>query len=151
MRRPHSSWPFVIERALVWAGLAALLHGAWELIQFPLLSAAYDGDRVRAIATLLHAILGDALLATGFYFIVAVVFRDADWPRHHAKRGAAMLAVIGVAASILMQWYQLYYLNLDVYGDAMPTVAGIGVLPMLQWIVVSPLSVALIRELERAR
>jgi hypothetical protein len=151
MPRPHPTWPFVIERMLVWAGLATLLHGAWDLLQFPLLTAAFDVDRVRATASLLHAVLGDALLATGFYFIVAVIFRDADWPRRHAKRGAAILATVGVVASVLMQWYRVYYLDLDVYADAMPVIAGIGVLPVLQWIVVSPLAVALIRELDRTR
>jgi hypothetical protein len=150
VRRLHLSWPFVVERALVWAGLAALLHGVWELLEFPLLAAAADFDRVRAVAALLHSILGDAFLSTAFYFVTALILRDADWPRRHAKRGAALLVVFGTGAACAMEWYRVYYLGIDAYAEVMPAIAGIGVLPVLQWFVIPPVAVALMRELDRA-
>jgi hypothetical protein len=148
MHRPHLSWSDIVGRALVWAGLAAVYGGVWEVGQFPLYFHGYRPDAIGLISELLHSILVDAMIAVAGFFFVMLALRTADWPRLHARNGSALFTGIAMVLAGTVEWFRVYRFDGRDYSDAMPMIAGIGVTPLVQWLVLAPLIVLSIRELE---
>lgn len=131
---------------LMIAGVVATLtlHFAWEMLQAPAF-ADFAGSTWAGTARCFAAAVGDVLLATGAYVITALAFRGAAWP---VRRGwilpAATWIGLGVLATIAIERWALSR-GRWAYGPEMPLVFGIGLLPLLQWIVVPALTLALLR------
>jgi hypothetical protein len=122
-----------------WAALAlfsGLTHFAWEMLQAPFyqgMAAAPHWPVVRICAL---ASAGDVLLGLAAYAVVAAALRDRAWL--FDPRGARIAGYLGVGLAITVA---LEALNVDVlrrwsYSPSMPRVFGIGLAPLLQWIVV---------------
>jgi hypothetical protein len=127
-------------RALVVAILATLgLHFAWEMLQAPAFidfaGTTWDGT-VRCFA----AALGDLLLATGTYVVTALLFRRAAWPvRPGWVTPAVTWIALGVVATIAFERFALSRGRWS-YGPDMPVIVGVGLLPLLQWLIVPALT-----------
>jgi hypothetical protein len=134
-----------LKRLLRWAALAFVLHGLWEAAQLPLYTLWEDTDRRRVLAYLLHCIAGDVLIATVLFLLVAAMFRDFNWPGTRPWRGGLVMITAGLAYTVFSEWYNVYRAHAWSYAAAMPLVAGIGLAPLMQWIVVPILMIALIR------
>lgn len=135
------------ERLLVWAGLALAVHIPWELAQLPLYALWQDPDTLRLASHLIKTLLGDVLIATGFYLGAGLVFRDMDWPPRHARHGAWLLATVGLVFAVCREGYHVYLADTWMYAPAMPLVFGLGLTPLLQWLLLSPLMVIIVRHL----
>ena len=134
-----------LKRPLRWAVLAFVLHGLWEAAQLPLYTLWEDTDRRRVLAYLLHCIAGDVLIATVLFLLVAAMFRDFDWPVPGPWRGGLVMITAGLAYTVFSEWYNVYQAHAWSYAASMPLVAGIGLAPLMQWIVVPIRMIALIR------
>lgn len=121
-----------------------ILHFAWEMLQAPAFvdfaATTWEGT-VRCFA----AALGDVLLASGAYAVTALAFRRAAWP---VQRGwllpAATWIAVGVLATVAFERLALTRGQWS-YGPEMPRIAGIGLLPLLQWLIVPSLTLTLVR------
>jgi hypothetical protein len=135
----------VFKRLLHWALLALVLHGLWEVAQLPLYTLREDAGGRRVLFYLLHCIAGDIMIATALFISVAAIFRDSSWPTHRPWRAGVIMVAMGLAYTIFSEWYNVYQLRAWSYAASMSLVAGIGLAPLMQWIVVPVLMIIVIR------
>lgn len=131
----------------IWLGgvLTLVGHYAWELGQAQFFGN-HAGDPLGSYA--LHcftASLGDLTIASVLYAVVALVFRRWSWPVEARTLGPATLWLVAglittgafeVGATASGRW---------TYARSMPTLLGVGLLPLLQWVIVPTLTLLLIR------
>lgn len=134
---------------LVWLALALPLHLAWEIAQLPLYTLWDDPDRGRVVLYILHCVLGDVLIAGTTYLLTAIVFRDLYWPERRPWTAGAFMLAAGLGFTIFSEWYNVYVVGAWAYQPAMPLVAGIGLTPLLQWLIVPVLMILIVRRLAR--
>jgi len=137
--------PRTLKHLLRWMALALALHGLWETAQLPLYTLWHEATASRIAVYVFHCLMGDVLLAMGAYLITAMIFRNIDWPWHNVWRGGAIMIVSGLAYTVFSEWYNVYQLRAWSYAASMPLVMGIGVAPLMQWIVVPILMIIVIR------
>lgn len=135
----------VLKRLLHWAALALVLHGLWEVAQLPLYTLWEDPSRRRIIAYLIHCIAGDVLIATTLFLFTAALFRDFAWPLHRPWRAGVIMVAMGLIYTVFSEWYNVYRAGAWAYAASMPLVAGIGLTPLMQWIVVPVVMIVIIR------
>lgn len=130
--------------AIVSLLLTLTLHFAWEMLQAPAFMD-FAGTTWQGTVRCFVASLGDVLLASGAYLITALVFWRLAWPvRPGWVLPAATWIALGVLATIAFERWALARERWT-YGPEMPVVFGIGLLPLLQWLVVPALTLALLR------
>jgi hypothetical protein len=134
-----------LKRLLRWAALALVLHGLWEVAQLPLYTLWEDSDRRRILAYLLHCIAGDVSIGVALFLLVAAIFRDSDWPGPRPWRGGLVMITAGLAYTVFSEWYNVYRAHAWSYAASMPLVAGIGLAPLMQWLIVPILMIVLFR------
>ena len=123
--------------------IATPLYFTWEMLQAPAFTGMPDGwlaaTLVCAIAT-----LGDAVIVLLLFGLGALVFRDQRW-FHPPRLGRYLLIVVaGVAVQIAVELVMVYRLGRWGYSPLHPLIAGIGVLPIVQPIVLLPLTLWLL-------
>lgn len=131
---------------LAFAGLLVTLglHFAWEMLQAPAFeefaATAWDGT-VRCFV----AALGDVVIAGLAYVATALVFRHAWWPLQHQWIGpAALWLASGLAITVAFELWALQQ-GRWAYEPAMPLLFGVGLLPLLQWVIVPVLTLVFVR------
>ncbi len=134
-----------LKNLLRWALFAFALNGLWEAAQLPLYTLWQDTDRRRIVSFVLHCIAGDVLIATTLFLLVAAMFRDFGWPVPRPWRGGLVMIAVGLAYTVFSEWYNVYQAHAWSYAASMPLVAGIGLAPLMQWIVAPILMIAIIR------
>ena len=135
----------VLRRLAAWAILAAVLHLLWEVAQLPLYALGGDLDRARVTRYVLHCLAGDVLISTSNYVLTAIAFREWYWPERRPWGAGALAVTLGLAFTTASEWYNVYVLGSWLYAPRMPTLVGIGVAPLLQWIIVPALMILLWR------
>jgi hypothetical protein len=133
---------------LITVGIVAtlVLHFAWEMLQAPAFEDFAESTWEGTLRCFTAA-LGDVLLASGAYIIAALAFRHVAWP---VRRGwiapAAVWIALGIFATVVFERWALSR-GRWAYGPEMPLVLGIGLLPLLQWLIVPMLTLVLVRRL----
>jgi hypothetical protein len=134
-----------LKSLLRWALLAFVLHGTWEIVQLPLYTLWENPDHRRVVLSLLHCTAGDVLIATSLFLFMAALFRSFTWPARQAWFGGSVMIAAGLAFTAFNEWYNVYRADAWSYAASMPLVAGIGLAPLMQWIVVPVLMIIVIR------
>ena len=111
-----------------------LLHFVWEMLQFPLYGGMATAAHWLGIRMCLRATVGDVAIALSAYIVVAAWTRTWYW-RASRIRIAAYLTV-GLATTVLFEVLNVYVWHRWAYAPAMPILLGVGVSPLLQWIIV---------------
>lgn len=127
-----------------WVLYSFMLHLVWEVLQLPLYTLAEEASAGMVAWAVLHCTGGDALIALGTY-LLTTAFLGLAWPWRAPLRGLPILLIGGVAYTFFSEWFNVYRVRSWSYADSMPTVLGIGVSPLLQWIVVPSLALWLLR------
>ena len=83
----------------------------------------------------LHCTLGDILIGFTALMLALLGLGNPDWPHRHYRRVAVTAIGLGLATTIFSEWYNVYRAANWAYSDLMPTVLGIGVSPLLQWLI----------------
>ena len=135
----------------IWASLALFLNFLWEIAQLPLYTLWDDPDRARVAAYVLHCLLGDVLIAVSVYLLTAIVFHDLAWPVRRPWTAGGFMLAAGLGFTVFSEWYNVYVTGAWAYQPAMPLVAGIGLTPLLQWVVVPTLMLFIARHLPAFR
>ena len=126
---------------------AAFGNLAWETIQLPLYTLWRTGTPGEIGFAVIHCTLGDVAIAAASLTLALGLVGSAEWP----VRGFIPVLVISM---VLGAGYTVYseYLNVVVrrswaYSNLMPVLPGLntGLAPLLQWIVLPPLALALAR------
>lgn len=133
-------------RALTWtpefnvAIFALLLNFPWELLQAPLFTGMADARHIDAVKSCSRAAVGDALIMLAAYAAVAAVARDRRWILSTTARELAQFVGIGLAVTTVIERLALrgQWIDSWSYSPSMPVVPGLGIglAPLVQWIVV---------------
>jgi hypothetical protein len=128
-----------------WASLAFVFHLVWEFAHLPLYGLWSDDSRQRIVAYVFHCTGGDVLIATSVFLGTATVLKRLDWPLQTPWLGGLLMVTAGLAYTVFSEWHNVYQLGAWSYAAAMPLVGGIGLSPLLQWLVVPSLTVMTMR------
>lgn len=128
--------------------LTLTLHFAWEVAQSSLFLPMRSLPFWPAILLCARAAAGD-LVITAIAFAAAAMSGAMHWPLRQRRRYPALIFLtIGILITI---GYEIYALSagLWAYAAQMPQLLGIGLTPLLQWIVIPLLEIAAFRVIWR--
>lgn len=117
------------------AFLGGLLNLIWEFAQSPLYVtraptvALYVWYRV-------HCAGGDVLILLGSFYLVALIMSDRRWIYRCSVAAVALFIGSGLAYTIYSEWLNTRVLDGWRYSEAMPRIGGIGLTPLLQWVII---------------
>ena len=129
-------WTFIPELRFAAWGFA--FNALWEGLQTPLY-ADRSGGALYLIRTRLHCATGDVLILLGCYWVIALLWRDRRWSATRRLAPRVLFVVLGVAYTIASELVHTRWLRSWGYAPEMPRVFGIGLGPLLQWLVVPSL------------
>ncbi len=128
-------------RLAVWGfGLNAL----WEALQSPLYADFNNRGWGYLVWSRLHCTAGDMLILLAAFWADSLLFRTRFWP----GRGgfpAAVFVGLGLAFTVWSEIHNAQIVRTWAYAASMPLIYGIGLAPLLQWLVIPPALVVLLR------
>lgn len=139
----------VIARAGLWSVLAFALNLTWEIAHVRLYTIWTTADGSGIAWAVIHCSLGDVLIALAMFALAGMVFRRADWPASRPWTGGLIVVIGAMAFTASSEWYNVYRAGNWAYTASMPTIFGIGVSPLLQWLILPPVMVVAYRTLEQ--
>ena len=137
-----------IARIGIWSALAFVLNLVWEIGHIGLYTLWGEAAPLVIVWSIFHCTLGDVLIALGVFAFAAIVFRRVDWPMSHRLFGGALAVVAALVFTAQSEWYNVYRSGAWGYSSSMPTIFGIGLSPLLQWLILLPAMVVAHRALE---
>jgi hypothetical protein len=136
---------------LAWAVTAFFLNLAWEIAQLPLYTIPSAPGIAQIAYAVAHCTAGDVAIGVASFLIAAIALRDVNWPASHPWRGGAIAILAGISYTAYSEWYNVYQAGYWAYASSMPLVFGIGLSPLLQWILLPAFTVLLVRNGAGAR
>ena len=137
----------MIARAGLWAALAFVLNLAWEIAQVRLYTIWTAMDRLSVAWALFHCSMGDVVIALAMLALAGMALRRTDWPASRPWAGGAIFVIGAMAYTAWSEWYNVYRASSWGYTASMPLIFGIGLSPLLQWLVLPPVLVVAYRKL----
>lgn len=122
------------------AVISFALHYLWESLHI-VLYTGYEGISGPLPVTL-YASLGDVGYTLLAFLFFACIYRDWRWAEHISTRTLVFLAALGLCIALGVEWKAMLQHRWE-YTAHMPTVFGFGLSPLLQMIVLLPLSIYL--------
>ncbi|MBW3570513.1 MAG: hypothetical protein KY467_05360 [Gemmatimonadetes bacterium] len=129
------------------AFFAFLLNFVWEFLQVPFFRGMAEAPHWEAVQSCTLATVGDAGIALVAFWMVALAARSRSWVIHPTPRQLLGFVAMGVGITMAFEWLATEVLDRWSYAESMPTLPllGTGLLPILQWIVLPPAIVWLVR------
>lgn len=128
---------------------ALLLNFPWEILQAPLFAGMADGPFIDAIRGCAQGTLGDAVIMLFAYWTVSGIDASRDWILRPSGRQLTLFVSVGVVITAVIEWLAIrgHWVQSWTYSTAMPVVPviGVGLSPLLQWIVLPLLLVWFVR------
>lgn len=129
----------------MWILVSSAANLAWEFAQLPLYTLFDDPDTGKVVRYVLHCTAGDVLIALAAYALTALALGNWSWPLRNPLRGILLATTLGLAYTAASEWYNVYLAPAWAYGKWMPLVFGIGLAPLLQWLLIPPLVLLIVR------
>jgi len=126
------------------------LNLIWELAQSSLYADHANGWRYVAW-TRFHCTLGDVLILLGAFWATAAIYRSWRWPVTGGNGAVAVFLGSGLLYTAWSEWFNTTVREAWAYGPAMPRFLGMGLSPLLQWLVLPALLVFIMRLSARHR
>jgi hypothetical protein len=144
-RRESARW-------LTFALTTAALHFVWEMAQGGRFASMAPLSFWRATSLCARATVGDVVITAIAFAIAAAAVRSYHWP---AEKGQPLLpfAIFIASGLAVTVAYEIHAIAAGrwSYAEAMPVIAGVGVLPILQWLAIPIAELAVFRLLWRSR
>lgn len=137
----------VIAHAGLWSALALVLNLAWETAHVRLYTIWFDAEPMGIARAVLHCSLGDVAIALAIFTLVGMALRQADWPLSRPLAGGVITVIGAITYTAWSEWYNVYITGSWGYTTDMPTILGIGLSPLLQWLILPPAMVMAYRKL----
>lgn len=129
--------------------LSTLLNFFWEIAHISLYLVPPNNTFESKAFAIVHCTLGDALISGSAYISTTLLLRNIYW--FEKRKGGVLFTVQAVLYTIYSEWQNAIVAKAWLYTEAMPTVGGIGVSPLLQWIVVPWVTFLVIRSHHQRR
>lgn len=137
----------IFARAGLWSALAFVLNLAWEIAHARLYTIWTEADGLSVAWSLFHCSVGDVLIALAMFALAGLALRRADWPASRPWAGGAMVVIGAMAYTAWSEWHNVYRAGSWGYTASMPLIFGIGLSPLLQWLLLPPAMVLAYRAL----
>ncbi len=128
---------------------AFLLNWPWEFMQVPFFQGMRNAPHWEGVQSCARATLGDVLIMLLAYWAVAAAARDRHWLLHSRKAQLAAFVAVGVVITVLIERLALsgWWMGGWSYAPGMFLIplVGVGLTPVLQWLLLPPLAVGLAR------
>lgn len=128
------------------AAFGGLINGVWEFMHSPLYTDHTTGLWY-VTWTRLHCTVGDVLIMLCSFWGTSLLFRSRNWIHRSGLMAAVFFSVLGLAYTVYSEWYNTTVSKTWQYAASMPQFWGIGLSPILQWVVIPPAVVYLMRRL----
>lgn len=129
----------VIARAGLWSVLAFVLSLGWEIAHVRLYTLWEAADHMTITWSVLHCSLGDVVIALSFFALAGFALRQKDWPVFRPIAGGTIVVIGTLAFTVWSEWFNVYKIGSWGYTSRMPVIFGIGLSPLLQWLLLPPL------------
>jgi hypothetical protein len=116
---------------------------AWEALQLPLYTIWMSGSRSEQVFAVIHCTGGDLLIALSSLIVALLVAGSPDWPRRTFGLIAGLTIAFGLGYTGCSEWLNVSVRKSWAYSELMPVLpiaGGIGLSPLLQWVVVPTLA-----------
>jgi hypothetical protein len=125
---------------------AFLLNFVWEVLQTPFF-IDISSDINTIVWFRLHCTFGDVMISLGCFWLVALIFKSRVWLLHPNKLNVFLFTAFGIGYTIFSEIKSVTIKDFWGYSDLMPVIPfiGVGVVPLIQWIVIPPLIVFFVR------
>lgn len=140
----------VIVRIGLWAMISFTLNLAWEIVHARLYTLWAEADLMSIAWALVHCTLGDVAIALAAFALAGITLRQADWPAFQPWAGGIIVVIATMAFTAGSEWYNIQAGNWA-YTERMPTILGIGLSPLLQWLILPPVMTIAYRMLRLQR
>lgn len=135
----------ILVRASLWSALAFVLNLTWEIAHVRLYTIWGEADGPGIAWAVLHCSLGDVVIALTMFALAGLVLWCGDWPASRPWAGGAIVVTGAMAYTVWSEWHNVYRADSWSYAASMPLVFGIGLSPLLQWLILPPLIVGAYR------
>ena len=139
----------LVARVGLCSALAFILNLIWEIGHVCLYTLWTQADSLTIAWSVFHCTLGDVVIALAAFALAAIALRRADWPASRPWTGGAIAVISAMAYTAWSEWYNVYRTGAWGYTPDMPTIYGIGLSPLLQWLIVPPVMLVAYRALAR--
>jgi len=126
----------LLKSVLRWAAVSFALNLVWEVLQLPFYTIAGTQSAPQVAYAVVHCTVGDALIAGTSFLAAAIALRTPDWPAARPWAGGSIALTLGMVYTAYSEWHNVYQTGAWAYSPSMPLIFGIGLAPMLQWLVV---------------
>ncbi len=140
----------VTEVVLGWVALSLALNLVWEIAQLPLYTIVRTEPLPRIAYAVLHCTAGDALVALASFMVAGLATRHLYWPVICPWIGGGTSTSLGLFYTAYSEWHNVYETGAWAYAESMPRIFGIGVTPLLQWLIIPVALVAIFHKRWRA-
>lgn len=129
------------------AGFGFLAHFVWEMLQVPWFTGMLEASHGAVVWLCIRATGGDVLILLVSFWLASMVRGHRRWLLEGDWQPAAVVVVTGIAVTVAFEWLATGPLERWEYADSMPVVPllGIGLAPLLQWLLLPPLILWLAR------
>ena len=141
----------IVVRAGLWSALAFVLNLTWEIAHVRLYTIWAAADGMTVAWAVFHCSLGDVVIALAMFALAGMMLRRADWPVSHPWAGGAIVVIGAMAYTVWSEWHNVYRAGSWGYAADMPLIFGIGLSPLLQWLILPPAMVVAYRKLVPVR
>ncbi len=138
-------------RVWEWAAWSFALNLVWEIGQLPLYTLYGTESAGRITYAVIHCTAGDVVIAVFSLLLATLLTWRADWPLTRPWSGSGIAILSGLSYTAYSEWHNVYQTHAWAYSESMPLVFGIGVSPLLQWLVVPAALTLIVRRRARER
>lgn len=130
-----TAWFGVLHWYLAYIVVANL---AWEVAHLPLYTLWQTAPTSYIAFAVLHCTAGDVVIASVTLLIAVLIVGGRDWPAERYAAVAMATVVLGIGYTAYSEWTNVYVRQSWAYSGWMPILpgTGIGLSPLLQWLVV---------------
>lgn len=137
-------------RWISWAAVVFALHFVWEMTQGRWYVGMNELPFARALDLCTRATLGDLVITATAFATAALTRKDFTWPaRRRVALPATVFVLAGLAITIAYERVALAEGRWQ-YKPRMPVILDIGVAPVLQWVLLPLVEIAVFRAIWRS-
>jgi hypothetical protein len=136
----------------MFALMTVALHFVWEMGQGGWFASMDRLSFWHATLLCARATLGDVVITAVAFAIAAAAARDLHWPAENRPSWLPFAIFIATGLAVTVA-YEIHALAVGEwsYAETMPTIEGVGLFPILQWLIIPIAEVAAFRLLWRSR
>jgi len=129
------------------AGFGFLTHFVWEMLQAPWFTGMAQASHGSVVWMCIQATGGDVLILLTSFWLSSMVCGSRQWLIQGERKPAIILIITALIVTIILEWLATGPLERWSYAESMPIMPllGVGVAPLLQWLLLSPLILWLAR------